>query len=629
MIKNILKNNKSFYIFFFIIFLAFTFHTFTYGFIYDDRYLISTFLEAPWHLKVKAMIEYANFHFYPVYFISHLIDNFLTLKIFFTDINIYLDERRIIIPRITNAALHLINACLLFKLLDRLSDHKEKIITSIAVLFFLFHPIVSQPLFNVTSRNELLYLLFGLLTFHRALIFSQNHSWKNIIWVCGSFFLALCSKLLSIFFIILIPVYFLLDHYKNKKDKANIQNIIILFCSLIFTFIIFYTLRSFFTNSYHLKMDANIISNFFSSFYFYTKSLFFPYDHIYLVADLQNPELGFALFIGLILLFLFFIYLFIKKGKIYFLFSFLWLGASLAFPIYFGLLDADSFPLVSELAERYTYGAVPGLSFLIFGTLQLISKYHFKQKYLVTFPFIFVLIGYAFLLYDRSKVYKDDVTFFYQASYQSKPHLYYNIVPSVILMKQASLNQDKTKNQQALFYFYQNLNLFPNSVRNYLLLTQNLQEWGHNDKAMNLFKLYKKKFSNHPMILMKEGVDLLNEKKYQLALQKLIKVEDIKKKNLWKDVPQIHKYDYKMYQYMDDDVFFNIGVCYANLNLKPKALEYFKKAYTYNDLHTTAKYNAAIIAKELGDKALAEKLLFEAVSDNPKFKALMDQKLKN
>ena len=130
--------------------------------------------------------------------------------------------------------------------------------------------------------------------------------------------------------------------------------------------------------------------------------------------------------------------------------------------------------------------------------------------------------------------------------------------------------------------------------------------------------------------IFQNGNNLLKKNKFKEALEKFLKAEKLyyADKSEWSKIPEVNGYDLDIVEASPDNVYFNIGVCYANLNNKKKALEYFKKAFTYNYRHTTAKYNAAVIHKEFGEIDQAIKLLNEATTQNPRFKFIMDQKLK-
>lgn len=620
--KKILNNNLFYYFVFFLILFISIFHTFKYGFTYDDRHLVTTFLDIPLLFKFQAAREYAEFHFYPIYFITHMFDNFLTYK--FIDIQGYLDERRIIIPRISNAIFHLMNSLILFKMLQKIFINEKKIIIFFAVLFFLMHPIVSQPLYNVTSRNELLYLLFSLLAFNHSFKFVEKNNGINLLIVNIYFFLALCSKLFSIFFLLLIPSFFILKFYSNSNEKKEYSKILTLFISFIITFLVYYFLRSLIVTSYTLEIDENFLNNFFSAFYFYFRGLFFPIDHMYLVIDHGNQILGKVLFLISFLFFLFSIFLFYKKKFFYLLFYFLWSGFALALPLYFGITTPESFPLISEMAERYSYGATPTLSILIIIIISQILDKKF-QRIIANSIIIFLLSASVFLLVDRSKIYKDDYIFWSSGMLEHEPHLYYNIVPATMHTNIAFSTKDEKNFKRALLHTHQNFILNSESVTNLKIMIKNYANWDKPQHVKGLMDIYEKKFGKYPGVLFRRAQAFVQEKDYVEAKKLLDQIEAVINKEKRSVIPEVHYYDKGVYNFSPDEFFFLQGVVHANLNKKKLAFEYFEKAYSYNYLHSTAMYNAGVIAKELGDKKTAIKLIGNAAKINPKFQNFINQ----
>jgi len=619
--KSFFKNESVCYLLLFVVFFLLTYHTIKYGFIYDDRYLIVDFLEIPFHSLRKAMYEYADFHFYPVYFISHLIDNFITLQFF--ELENYLDPKRWVIPRSTNLFLHFISSILLFKLTKKIFNTDNNIIISISTLFFLIHPMVSQPVFNVTARNELLYLVFGLGAFLYSFKFIENNNLQNSLKVNVLIFLSLCSKALSVYFIFLIPFFHFLKVFEKKGAKKDYEKVLSLFITLVLTLILFLVIRDYNTRSYHLVIDNGIFYNLLSGLTFYSQNLIFPIEHLYTVVETRIFSMGIYCLLLLVLIFFYSIYILIKKNDVNLFYTFVWIGSSLAIPVYFGLLTPNSFPLLTELAERYSYGSIPAISLLVAFFLIKLSKLNFKLVY--AYPFVaFILFFYAFLITERSYVYKDDGIFWGKASLTHHiDHLYFKVVPGYYFMK-------KKEHSKALLYFYENTYIYKNSVRNYGMLSKVYEEINRPNVSKYYLDYIENNFGGHPMLLMKKGSELLNEKKYEEAIIKFEGVEKIYyDEELWKKVPDLEKYDVEIFQYQPDDVFYSMGICYSYLGNKKKAFKYFRKAFKYNFKHASAKFNAGIIAKDLGDKNLAIKLINEAVNQNPKLKRIMNEKLDN
>ena len=255
------------------------------------------------------------------------------------------------------------------------NDFKLNILIYISSLIFLFHPIASQVIFNITTRNESLALFFGLLTFIYSLNYFENEKKINFLFISLLFFFSLCSKLMAVFFVGLIPLTIFLVNFHKLELRKNLNKNIKIFLLLILIFLIYYYLRSIFTvsNKIYFINDLNdFIFHFFTSFKFYLIGLFFPYEHIYVYAD--NYDLKLSIFLSIIFLIftIYSIFDFFKKKRSIFTNWYSLIYASLALPVLFGLIE-KGFPLISNLAERYQYSSIVG--FVIISTW-LLKKFN-------------------------------------------------------------------------------------------------------------------------------------------------------------------------------------------------------------------------------------------------------------
>ena len=155
------------------------------------------------------------------------------------------------VAKFTNIFLHVTNSYLIYILLKNLLgknfNNKNNLIIFVSSLFFLFHPITSQIIFNITTRNESLKLFFGLLTFIYAFKFYDEKTIKNYLFILLLFFFSLCSKLMTIFLVGLIPLTLFLKNYHQTDLKKNLKKTYDLFLGIIIIFLIYYYLRSQFT----------------------------------------------------------------------------------------------------------------------------------------------------------------------------------------------------------------------------------------------------------------------------------------------------------------------------------------------------------------------------------------------
>lgn len=124
---------------------------------------------------------------------------------------------------------HLINillfsvcVILLFLVLDRLMEHKKTAVAFIAALIFAVHPVHTEVVANIKSRDELMCFLFA---FWSLLSFITYYAdGKNARLAVGFFtlFLSLLSRETSISFIIVIPLVFFFYLTGNRKRSITI-----------------------------------------------------------------------------------------------------------------------------------------------------------------------------------------------------------------------------------------------------------------------------------------------------------------------------------------------------------------------------------------------------------------------
>ena len=319
---------------------------------------------------------------FTLYFISHELDNFIT---FFY--NFFLGEiANIKVAKNTNYILHILNAYLIFIILKILFKPKnilEKTILYFSSVIFLIHPIGSQIIFNVTTRNESLSLFFSLLTFIYSFKLFEKKSFINFFYVITLYFFALCSKLSAVTFLGIIPLVILLINSEFSELQKNFKKILPIFLSLLIFFLTFYYVRSNFVNEYIINYYTSIhqlISEFLIALKFYLRGLIFPVEHIYVYADNYKGNYSLIIFIIFLIISILSIFIYFKFNDPVLLIVILWLSATLSLPILFNLIETG-FPLISKLTERYQYSSIPTLSVLFaWLSLTLINK-----KYLNVF----------------------------------------------------------------------------------------------------------------------------------------------------------------------------------------------------------------------------------------------------
>ena len=90
-----------------------------------------------------------------------------------------------------------------------------------AALIFMVHPIHTEVVANVKSRDEILSFLFICLTFISAFRYRETHKIKQLILAMLSYLLALLSKEYGVLMIILLPLaFYMFNSYSLKKSLS-------------------------------------------------------------------------------------------------------------------------------------------------------------------------------------------------------------------------------------------------------------------------------------------------------------------------------------------------------------------------------------------------------------------------
>ena len=619
MLKKILNNTDFVYFLSSISIFYYLFgHTLEYGRQFDDFMLESTFLSSPGDAKLYSSFLYAKFHFYPIYFLSHELDNFLTF-IYSILISPIPDS---FFPKNTNLLLHIFNSYLVFVILKMIFSPKElqeKVLLYFSSLIFLLHPIGTQTVFNITTRNESLALFFSLLTFIYSFKYFKSKRTLDLFFVVTLYFFALSSKLNAVTFVAIIPSTIYLINYKSDFNLDNLIKTLPIFLTLMFTFVIFYYVRSNFVNDYIITFYSNfdqLISNSLIGFKFYIRGLFFPYEHIYLYADNYNQNYKIIIFLFFVLFLILSFYILFKFNDPFLIIIIIWISATLSMPILFNLIE-KGFPLISKLAERYQYSSIPSVS-ILFAWLSI--KFYKKKFFNITVltSMVVILILFSIIKKDRSYVYEYNKKFFVEA-YNNSPENYYHYSFTVPFSEAIVENNEKIY----LFNLYQLHSLYPKRY-DYILAFVNYYKKKNNLYGEEYFlNYYKNETKYDPPIKFKLAKYFYNYNEFDNALIVLDEIfsdfdkliEEFKDKSAKVKItdPEI------------DDVYFLKGLVLEKLNRTEDALGNFMLATVHNPMHATALYNSSILLKKLGQNELAQKHFQDAIKLNPFLRETVNQ----
>ena len=148
---------------------------------------------------------------------------------------------------------------LLFLFLDGLFESKKPAVAFITALLFALHPIHTEAVANIKSRDEIMCFFFAFLSLNIFLRYMQVGKMKQLLLGCLCFFLSLSSKETVITFLAVIPLIFFFYRNENKKYSLNIT------VGAVATAVLFLIIRYSILNAYNANGNyVSFIDNFLS-----------------------------------------------------------------------------------------------------------------------------------------------------------------------------------------------------------------------------------------------------------------------------------------------------------------------------------------------------------------------------
>ena len=311
--------------------------------------------------------------------------------------------------KLTNLVLHLCNVTLIFLLAQQI--FKNKLTAALMALLFAIHPLNVDTVSWISARSNLLATLF----FFLALLFYMQYLEKKrttwLIMVVVSFFLSLLSKSAGI----MLPLTLLLIDYLIKRKitrKVILEKLPVFFLSFVFGLVALYFRSD--SGNPESVMEYNLFDRFLMICYALTGYLFRTVLPFYLSAIYAYPVKN-----GIFLPYLYYLTPVLLAGMI-FVVSRL---NTLKHEVIFGLLFFFVNILLTQLglledgfmANRYGYLPCIGLFFIIsagFDQFRMDSK---MVKNISLIPIGFLLLLFSVMTYQRSQLWKNNLTLFNDA----------------------------------------------------------------------------------------------------------------------------------------------------------------------------------------------------------------------
>ena len=324
-----------------------------------------------------------------------------------------------------NVLLFGLTCMLLFYILQLVIPAKYSITTPLgilglpffATLLYAAHPMHTEAVANIKGRDEVMCMLFSLLSLLAAIKYVKTQNVIHLVWGVLIFFLALLSKENAITFLAVIPLtYFFFT-------KAKIKDYAIAVGAYIGPGAIFLVLRSMYTQSGLTQESPEILNNPFLgttflqryattvlTFLYYFKLLVVPHplthDYYYNqipIVEFSDPWVLLSIIINLGLL----VYALINLQK-----KTIASFAILFYFITFSIASNMLFTVGVLMNERFIYMSSLGFCILL-AYLFIQSKDRFKiSPNAVLAAFVVVLSLYSLKTYSRNFDWKDSFTLF-------------------------------------------------------------------------------------------------------------------------------------------------------------------------------------------------------------------------
>ncbi len=278
-----------------------------------------------------------------------------------------------------NVMLYILAAIVLLLFLRRVVFPDDPLLAFMAVVLFTIHPLHTEVVANVKSRDEILSVLFISLTFIKAFGYLATKKATDLVWGCAFFFLALLSKEYAALLAVLLPLSFYIF------GKESIQNSLKKFLPYLIPLVIYILFRrvsitdaaegaekDIMNNPYFYATASQKLASVIAILLDYLKLLFAPYP---LVADYSYNQIPYSNFGDIKVWLSLAIHVGMVAGMCWFIFKRHFLGFALAFYLVnLALISNLFFNIGAPMGERLVFHSSIGFCIIIASLLYLIYQ---------------------------------------------------------------------------------------------------------------------------------------------------------------------------------------------------------------------------------------------------------------
>ncbi len=497
---------------------------------------------------------------------------------------------------IGNVVLYILSVVFLLYFLRKYIFEINHFTAFVIALLFLTHPIHTEVVANIKSRDEILSFLFIVVTFIFGFRYYANRQSKTLFTALFFYFLALLSKEYAITLIVLIPILLYI------KKEISIKEVIVNVIPFIIIALIYLGIRysivgvgatienpDVLNNPYKFASPVQKLATKIELLNHYLRLLIYPYP---LSSDYSYATIPYTTFkdwkvwlsIGIHLsMVIAMIVLFFRRQIIAFALAF--------YLVNLFLVSNLKFEIGATMGERLIYHSSFGFCMLIGIPISAVFLRIKENKQFTVLGLIIaavVLSWFGKLTIERNAEWKNDTTLFI-ADAETVPNSVLvngNAGKAFIDLSERPENKSREKEliQNAIFYLNKAVTIHNEYVNGYLNLGAAYYKLGDYDKAKEYWEKAKVMYPNNPFL--KRNFELLGQLYYNKAMTIGVKHPEDAIALLEKAVEVAPS---------NVDYWYNLGGASFTINDFGKARNAWKKVLELNPDYQQAKQGLAAI----------------------------------
>ncbi len=521
-----------------------------------------------------------------------------------------------------NVVLYALTAFLLMMTLSAVFKEYSLLLPFIATLLFVIHPIHTEVVANIKSRDELLCFLFVTLTMMYLHKYITTGKIITLIISAISFFLAYLSKESAITMVVIIPLF--IWFFSSKSTKSILTTSMVFVGVTLIYMIIRYSVLGEIKGSAELQLINNSILGTDSAIdrfatavaimgkYFYLLVIPHPlsFDYSYSQIPLYTMASPAALISLIICLYLAFV---------------AFKGISKKDPVSFGILfffgtivlvSNVLFLIESSMAERFTYmpslGFTIAISVVLLRIFKLLKPFHvtdfkglFTVKPALTSILLLVFVLYSFKTISRNTDWKNNLTLLAKdvKTAPNSARIRYAYGSALLIEKALKEKDTQLKNgylDKSIVELEKGVGILPNYAEAWNHLGIAYKERKNGAAAVNAFEKARsyKQYTDVDFFIS-SGLAYGMVQKYDLAIADFTKAISIDPTNA--------------------EAYNNKGMYLSEKGMLDSALSYLNKAIEIKPESYEAIYNKANNYAKAGDFVTAISLYNEALKVKPDY----------